>query len=107
MYSTQALKYGVMTALIGSAIGCSRVEDTATRAAEATAEQTFVVESRRDSLDHGSIALIALDFSTSRREAGPGDRQIDSVQPLPGAMTGCEPDNERAYLAAIGTDLHP
>jgi len=94
-------------ALIGVALaGCGRLEETASTSAPVT-EQVFVVESQRDSIDHGSIVVFALDFSNPRRETVAGDRQVDSVHPLPGNMTGCVPENEDAYVAALGSDLHP
>ncbi len=70
-------------------------------------ERVLVVESQRDSIDHGSIVVFALDFASEKRTTAPGDRQIDSVHPLPGDMTGCVPDNEAAYVAAMGEDLRP
>lgn len=77
----------------------------ATTAAAAT-PRSFVVDSQRDSIDAGSIVVFTLDFAESRRLTAAGDRQLDSVHPLPGALTGCDPANERAYLAAIG-NLQP
>ena len=50
--------------------------------------------------------LFTLDFAQARRPTVAGDHQLDSVHPFPGAISGCDPEHERAYVAAMGT-LHP
>jgi hypothetical protein len=109
MYSTSALAswFGRVT-LIGVALGgCAPVQETSSQRSPLSTEQTFVVTSQRDSIDHGSVVVFALDFSSRRRVIGVGDRQIDSVHPLPGNIAGCARENEAAYVAAMGSDLRP
>lgn len=81
--------------------GCGS-EELATSSAQATTPQTFVVDSQRDSIDAGSVVVFTLDFAQARRATSPDDPQLDSVHSLPGDMIGCDPANERAYVAAMG-----
>jgi hypothetical protein len=82
--------------------GCGAEELATTSAAPVTTPQTFVVDSQRDSIDAGSVVVFTLDFAQARRATSPDDPQLDSVHPLPGDLTGCDPANERAYVAAMG-----
>jgi hypothetical protein len=110
MYSNSTLvsRFGCLAVIGGAIAGCGSPDAPAATTAGALAtEQVFVVDSHRDSIDHGSVVVFALDFSTRRRETVAGDPQLDSVHPLPGSMTGCGPENEEASVAAMGSDLHP
>ena len=111
MYSDSIGAWVVGAALCGAALtGCSASDEVVSTAPSsartAATPQLFVVDSQRDSIDAGNVVLVALDFAQPRRATVAGDHQLDSVHPLPGAMTGCDPENERAYVAAMGT-LHP
>lgn len=108
----------LIPALIGvlaTALGCGRAQDvsspdttaTAPVPASANGEQTFVIESKKDSIDHHGVVVVALDFSNARKVSGAGDRQIDSVHSFVGNVTGCAPDREASFVAAMGSALTP
>lgn len=81
MYSASAVSFWcVPLALVGAALtGCAPTEQAqpavATETANATTPtpQVFVVESERDSIDHGSVVLLALSFAEPRRVTVAGD----------------------------------